>query len=164
MKNCQFLFFPMNCWCLAFSLIFSNFHYHKPFPLGFCFFINFIFHGKLENSQTSPNVVFSVATDIWSCCTLSWTENATKLWFTSFQLGVRGLVWLLQPCLKSNFRFKFDLLNSINICRYPIYRIPTGPTLKDLDACFLTYHSLHTPMTGNPICYWHFTFLYMRLC
>ena len=33
--------------------------------------------------------------------------------------------------------------------RYPIYRIPTGPTLKDLDACFLTYHSLHTPLTGN---------------
>ncbi|KAG8366655.1 hypothetical protein BUALT_Bualt17G0102200 [Buddleja alternifolia] len=33
--------------------------------------------------------------------------------------------------------------------RYPIYRIPTGPTLKDLDACFLTFHSLHTPMTSS---------------
>ncbi|KAJ0105827.1 hypothetical protein Patl1_19167 [Pistacia atlantica] len=32
---------------------------------------------------------------------------------------------------------------------YPIYRIPTGPTLKDLDACFLTYHSLSTPLRGN---------------
>nr|KAJ0189571.1 hypothetical protein LSAT_V11C800452980 [Lactuca sativa] len=32
---------------------------------------------------------------------------------------------------------------------YPIYRIPMGPTLKDLDACFLTFHSLHTPTTGN---------------
>ncbi|KAH9722853.1 T15D22.8 [Citrus sinensis] len=31
---------------------------------------------------------------------------------------------------------------------YPIYRIPTGPTLKDLDACFLTYHSLSTPLKG----------------
>ncbi|RRT75063.1 hypothetical protein B296_00006902 [Ensete ventricosum] len=31
------------------------------------------------------------------------------------------------------------------MCRYPIYRIPTGPTLKDLDACFLTFHSLSTP-------------------
>ncbi|URE30736.1 hypothetical protein MUK42_17559, partial [Musa troglodytarum] len=29
--------------------------------------------------------------------------------------------------------------------RYPIYRIPTGPTLKDLDACFLTFHLLATP-------------------
>ncbi|XP_057447826.1 uncharacterized protein LOC130739521 [Lotus japonicus] len=36
----------------------------------------------------------------------------------------------------------------ISIAWYPIYRIPTGPTLKDLDACFLTYHSLYTPMGG----------------
>ncbi|XP_068304246.1 uncharacterized protein [Pyrus communis] len=34
-------------------------------------------------------------------------------------------------------------------CMYPIYRIPTGPTLKDLDACFLTYHSLFTPVRGT---------------
>lgn len=41
-----------------------------------------------------------------------------------------------------------DLLASswISVAWYPIYRIPTGPTLKDLDACFLTYHSLHTPV------------------
>ncbi|XP_071723837.1 uncharacterized protein [Rutidosis leptorrhynchoides] len=36
----------------------------------------------------------------------------------------------------------------ISVAWYPIYRIPTGPTLKDLDACFLTYHSLHTPVGG----------------
>ncbi|XP_042036449.1 uncharacterized protein LOC121782600 [Salvia splendens] len=44
-----------------------------------------------------------------------------------------------------------DLLPSswLSVAWYPIYRIPTGPTLKDLDACFLTFHSLHTPMTGN---------------
>ncbi|KAF4360769.1 hypothetical protein CsatB_021980 [Cannabis sativa] len=43
-----------------------------------------------------------------------------------------------------------DLLRSswISVAWYPIYRIPTGPTLKDLDACFLTYHHLHTPMGG----------------
>ncbi|KAK2968992.1 hypothetical protein RJ640_021909, partial [Escallonia rubra] len=43
-----------------------------------------------------------------------------------------------------------DLLSSswISVAWYPIYRIPTGPTLRDLDACFLTFHSLHTPMTG----------------
>jgi len=35
--------------------------------------------------------------------------------------------------------------------RYPIYRIPTGPTLKDLDACFLTFHSLYTSLGGNEI-------------
>ncbi|KAK2635240.1 hypothetical protein Ddye_030032 [Dipteronia dyeriana] len=45
-----------------------------------------------------------------------------------------------------------DLLPSswISVAWYPIYRIPTGPTLKDLDACFLTYHSLHTPMLSGP--------------
>ncbi|CAH8382372.1 unnamed protein product [Eruca vesicaria subsp. sativa] len=34
---------------------------------------------------------------------------------------------------------------------YPIYKIPTRPTLKDLDACFLTYHSLHTPFQGADV-------------
>lgn len=29
-------------------------------------------------------------------------------------------------------------------CRYPIYRIPMGQTLRDLDASFLTFHSLST--------------------
>ncbi|KAL0538727.1 hypothetical protein IC582_022884 [Cucumis melo] len=37
----------------------------------------------------------------------------------------------------------------ISVAWYPIYRIPTGQTLKDLDACFLTYHSLHTPMRDS---------------
>ncbi|GMJ14902.1 hypothetical protein HRI_005159400 [Hibiscus trionum] len=37
----------------------------------------------------------------------------------------------------------------ISVAWYPIYRIPTGSTLKNLDACFLTYHSLCTPMGGN---------------
>ncbi|XP_028758130.1 uncharacterized protein LOC114717199 [Neltuma alba] len=44
-----------------------------------------------------------------------------------------------------------DILSSswISVAWYPIYRIPTGPTLKDLDACFLTFHSLHTPVEGS---------------
>ncbi|KAE8698859.1 putative Gamma-glutamyl-gamma-aminobutyrate hydrolase [Hibiscus syriacus] len=44
-----------------------------------------------------------------------------------------------------------DLLSSswLSVAWYPIYRIPTGPTLKDLDACFLTYHYLHTPRGGG---------------
>ncbi|CAK7333247.1 unnamed protein product [Dovyalis caffra] len=32
----------------------------------------------------------------------------------------------------------------ISVAWYPIYRIPMGPTLQNLDACFLTYHSLST--------------------
>ncbi|KVI05385.1 uncharacterized protein LOC112525334 [Cynara cardunculus var. scolymus] len=53
------------------------------------------------------------------------------------------------PELKS--RRSCDLLPSswLSVAWYPIYRIPMGPTLKDLDACFLTFHSLHTPLTGG---------------
>ncbi|KAK6921216.1 Protein of unknown function DUF789 [Dillenia turbinata] len=43
-----------------------------------------------------------------------------------------------------------DLLPAswLSVAWYPIYRIPTGSTLRDLDACFLTYHSLSTPLIG----------------
>ncbi|XP_068660693.1 uncharacterized protein [Aristolochia californica] len=46
-----------------------------------------------------------------------------------------------------------DLLPSswMSVAWYPIYRIPTGPTLKDLDACFLTYHNLSTPVKSGTI-------------
>ncbi|XP_042422214.1 uncharacterized protein LOC122009955 [Zingiber officinale] len=41
----------------------------------------------------------------------------------------------------------------MSVAWYPIYRIPTGPTLKDLDACFLTFHRLATPKYGtSPMC------------
>ncbi|XP_068636423.1 uncharacterized protein [Aristolochia californica] len=44
-----------------------------------------------------------------------------------------------------------DLLSAswISVAWYPIYRIPTGPTLRDMDACFLTFHSLSTPMKSS---------------
>ncbi|KAJ3669292.1 hypothetical protein LUZ60_011242 [Juncus effusus] len=44
-----------------------------------------------------------------------------------------------------------DLLPSswFSVAWYPIYRIPTGPTLKDLETCFLTFHSLSTPKSIN---------------
>ncbi|MFS8032821.1 hypothetical protein Hanom_Chr17g01562171 [Helianthus anomalus] len=44
-----------------------------------------------------------------------------------------------------------DLLPSswFSVAWYPIYRIPMGSTKKDLHACFLTFHSLHTPMAGS---------------
>ncbi|KAL8138050.1 hypothetical protein V2J09_004051 [Rumex salicifolius] len=37
-------------------------------------------------------------------------------------------------------------LQFLDLCRYPIYKIPTGAIVKDLEACFLTYHSLSTPL------------------
>lgn len=41
-----------------------------------------------------------------------------------------------------------DLLPTswLSVAWYPIYRIPTGPTLRDLAPCFLTFHSLSTPL------------------
>ncbi|KDP27870.1 hypothetical protein JCGZ_18950 [Jatropha curcas] len=33
----------------------------------------------------------------------------------------------------------------LSVAWYPIYRIPMGPTLQNLDACFLTFHSLSPP-------------------
>ncbi|KAK4418095.1 hypothetical protein Salat_2222200 [Sesamum alatum] len=44
-----------------------------------------------------------------------------------------------------------DLLPTSWICVawYPIYRIPIGPTLQDLDASFLTFHSLSTQSRGD---------------
>jgi hypothetical protein len=48
-------------------------------------------------------------------------------------------------------RKSFDLLpNSwFSVAWYPIYRIPTGPTLRDLAACFLTFHSLSTSLPAG---------------
>ncbi|KAK2965217.1 hypothetical protein RJ640_019972 [Escallonia rubra] len=37
----------------------------------------------------------------------------------------------------------------ISVAWYPIYRIPMGPTLRDLDASFLTFHSLSTKFRSN---------------
>ncbi|URD88251.1 Heparan-alpha-glucosaminide [Musa troglodytarum] len=41
-------------------------------------------------------------------------------------------------------------LSWMSVAWYPIYRIPMGPTLRDLDACFLTFHSLSSPKRGRP--------------
>ena len=37
----------------------------------------------------------------------------------------------------------------ISMAWYPIYRIPVGQTLRDLSACFLTYHALSTQTGGG---------------
>ncbi|KAH9605953.1 hypothetical protein KSS87_012928, partial [Heliosperma pusillum] len=53
-----------------------------------------------------------------------------------------------------------DLSSSswISVAWYPIYRIPTGPTLQNLDSCFLTFHSLSTPISeGRNEWQCHFT-------
>ncbi|KAL1194729.1 hypothetical protein V5N11_031547 [Cardamine amara subsp. amara] len=37
----------------------------------------------------------------------------------------------------------------VSVAWYPIYRIPVGQSLQNLDACFLTFHSLSTPSRGT---------------
>ncbi|KAM7485025.1 hypothetical protein LguiA_001034 [Lonicera macranthoides] len=37
----------------------------------------------------------------------------------------------------------------VSVAWYPIYRIPIGQSLQNLDACFLTFHSLSTPFGGT---------------
>ncbi|XP_010554431.1 PREDICTED: uncharacterized protein LOC104824154 [Tarenaya hassleriana] len=79
-----------------------------------------------------------------------------------FEYLERALPYIREPFADkvSDLASQFPELNSLRSCDllpsswfsvawYPIYRIPTGPTLKDLDACFLTYHSLHTPVGGT---------------
>ena len=44
------------------------------------------------------------------------------------------------------------ILNYLLLWRYPIYRIPTGPTLQSLSACFLTFHSLSTALQSMSRC------------
>ncbi|KAG0450018.1 hypothetical protein HPP92_026988 [Vanilla planifolia] len=39
----------------------------------------------------------------------------------------------------------------LSVAWYPIYRIPTGPTLRDLDASFLTFHCLSTQLKDGSI-------------
>lgn len=50
------------------------------------------------------------------------------------------------PGLKTYRSCDLTAASWISVAWYPIYRIPVGPTLQSLDACFLTYHSLSTPL------------------
>ncbi|GAQ86344.1 hypothetical protein KFL_002830210 [Klebsormidium nitens] len=54
------------------------------------------------------------------------------------------------PCLMSMSSQDLHPSSWVSIAWYPIYRIPMGKTLRDLGACFLTYHSLATPRLGTP--------------
>ncbi|KAL4386756.1 hypothetical protein GQ457_09G024310 [Hibiscus cannabinus] len=55
------------------------------------------------------------------------------------------------PSLKTYRSCDLSPSSWVSVAWYPIYRIPMGPTLQNLDACFLTYHSLSTPPPGASI-------------
>lgn len=51
------------------------------------------------------------------------------------------------PLLLSLHSNELSSASWVSVAWYPIYRIPTGPTMRDLSTCFLTFHSLWTPPT-----------------
>lgn len=55
---------------------------------------------------------------------------------------------LARNCPEMKTLRSIDLLPAswMSVAWYPIYRIPTGQTLRDLDASFLTFHPLATPL------------------
>ncbi|KAL5158108.1 hypothetical protein HKD37_15G042661 [Glycine soja] len=50
------------------------------------------------------------------------------------------------PELKTYRSCDLSPANWVSLAWYPIYRIPTGPTLESMSACFLTFHSLSTAL------------------
>ncbi|KAG2407272.1 uncharacterized protein HKW66_Vig0020940 [Vigna angularis] len=53
------------------------------------------------------------------------------------------------PELKTYWSCDLSPASWVSFAWYPIYRIPTGPTLQSLSACFLTYHSLSTALQSS---------------
>ncbi|XP_051127681.1 uncharacterized protein LOC127249096 isoform X2 [Andrographis paniculata] len=53
------------------------------------------------------------------------------------------------PELKSYRSCDLTPSSWISVAWYPIYRIPVGPTLQNVDACFLTFHSLSKPVKSG---------------
>ncbi|KAJ6722193.1 hypothetical protein OIU85_025190, partial [Salix viminalis] len=72
--------------------------------------------------------------------------------FTRQPLADQILVLASQfPKLKTLRSCDLSPSSWISVAWYPIYRIPMGPTLQNLDACFLTYHSLSTSFQSQSI-------------
>nr|KYP31557.1 hypothetical protein KK1_048049 [Cajanus cajan] len=59
------------------------------------------------------------------------------------------------PFLKKYRSCDISPFSWFSVAWYPIYRIPVGSSLKRVDACFLTFHSLsmsvHYPMISQPL-------------
>ncbi|KAH1088411.1 hypothetical protein GLYMA_07G243400v4 [Glycine max] len=55
------------------------------------------------------------------------------------------------PELKTYWSCDLSPASWVSFAWYPIYRIPTGPTLQSLSACFLTFHSLSTALQSRDI-------------
>jgi len=80
---------------------------------------------------------------MFSACSWILTSNPT---LASLQISVLASQF---PELKTLRSCDLSPSSWISVAWYPIYRIPMGPTLQNLDACFLTYHSLSTPLQST---------------
>jgi len=94
-------------------------------------------------------------------CFLAWCQfqasldaDSYALFFIFFPICFNFIVAsiLILSCI--NFTF-FSYLNRITslynillLIRYPIYHIPNRENVKDLSACFLTYHTLSSSFQG----------------
>ncbi|XP_058755978.1 uncharacterized protein LOC131629199 [Vicia villosa] len=48
------------------------------------------------------------------------------------------------PCIKNLRSYELSPCSWFSVAWYPTYRIPNGPTIKNIEASFLTYHNLST--------------------
>nr|XP_012573290.1 uncharacterized protein LOC101510957 isoform X2 [Cicer arietinum] len=67
------------------------------------------------------------------------------------------------PELKSYWSCDLSPASWVSLAWYPIYRIPTGPTLQSLSACFLTFHSLSTGLQNVGTCHPSYPYLSLGL-
>lgn len=110
---------------------------------------------SISGQEESGDYVFSVAYPTWYhvidalyfyCCCLASFFATIK-----YGKGNKGMIGSL------------TLLRWKN-CRYPIYHIPMGRTIKDLLTCFLTFHTLSSSFQGIiPFVLWttEFTIAYI---
>lgn len=98
--------------------------------LTFCFFYH-----RYHNSLLA-SLIWKLSEVVICILQVGYQWHGIVVWRSSISSFIRKLGQLTQLCWFFCFR-------------YPIYRIPVGTTLKDLDACFLTFHSLHTHLLGS---------------
>lgn len=81
-------------------------------------------------------------------------EHKYKRYVLSHNLSLKLQILNLSsqfPALRTYRSCDLSPSSWVSVAWYPIYRIPLGQSLQNLDACFLTFHSLSTPSRGKPI-------------
>ncbi|KAL5163420.1 hypothetical protein HKD37_07G020326 [Glycine soja] len=77
---------------------------------------------------------------------LSWVHQVMRLRAAALLISDLARQF---PELKTYWSCDLSPASWVSFAWYPIYRIPTGPTLQSLSACFLTFHSLSTALQSS---------------